>query len=71
MPCASNGYRVVFQRAYERAAKRALVHVFFISSTHQTSNISRTSVGNKIVDHSVVVGAAPTGDALTTSSFST
>ena len=33
---------------------------------HQTSNISRSLVGNKIVDHSDVVGAAPT-----TSSFST
>ena len=32
----------------------------------QISNISRTLVGNKIVDHSDVVGAAPT-----TSSFST
>ena len=32
----------------------------------QTSNISGTLVGNKIVEHSDVVGAAPT-----TSSFST
>ena len=32
----------------------------------QVSNIRRTLVGNKIVDHSDVVGAAPT-----TSSFST
>ena len=38
---------------------------------HQTSNISRTLVGNKIVDHSDVVGAAPIGAAPTTSSFST
>ena len=37
----------------------------------QTSNISITLVGNKIVDHSDVVRAAPTGDAPTTSSFST
>ena len=37
----------------------------------QTFNICRTLVGNKIVDHSDVVGAAPTGDAPTTSSFST
>ena len=45
------------------------------SSTHsmycRTSNISRTSVGNKIVDHSHVVGASPVGAAPTTSSFST
>ena len=31
-------------------------------SIQQTSNISRTLVGNKIVDHSDVVGAASTGD---------
>ena len=37
----------------------------------QTSNISRTLVGNKIVDHSDVVGASPVGTAPTTSSFST
>ena len=35
-------------------------------SYRKTSNISRTLVGNKIVDHSDVVGAAPT-----TFSFST
>ena len=38
---------------------------------HQTSNISHTLVGNKIVYHSDVVGAAPVGPAPTTSSFST
>ena len=37
----------------------------------QTSNISRTFVGNKIVDHSDVVGASPVCVAPTTSSFST
>ena len=37
----------------------------------KTSNISRTLVGNKIVDHSDVVGASPVGDAPTASSFST
>ena len=37
----------------------------------QTSNISRTQVGNKIVDHSDVVEASPVGAAPTTSSFST
>ena len=35
------------------------------------SNISRTLVGNKIVDHSDVVGASPVGATPTTSSFST
>ena len=38
---------------------------------HQVSNISRTLVGNKIVDQSDVVGASPVGAAPTTSSFST
>ena len=44
-------------------------------STHmdyrKVSNIRRTLVGNKIVDHSDVVGASPVGAAPTTSSFST
>ena len=35
------------------------------------SNIRRTLIGNKIVDHSDVVGASPVGAAPTTSSFST
>ena len=35
----------------------------------QISNISRTSVGNKIIDHSDVIGASPDGAAPTTSSF--
>ena len=33
----------------------------------QTSNISDTLVGNKIIDHSDVVGALPVGAAPTTS----
>ena len=37
----------------------------------QTSNKSRTLGGNKIVDHSDVVGASPVGAAPTTSSLST
>ena len=37
----------------------------------KVSNIGRTLVGNKIVDHSDVVGASPVGAAATTSSFST
>ena len=38
---------------------------------HETYAISHTLVGNKIVHHTDVVGVAPTGDAPTTSSFST
>ena len=43
------------------------VHVYY----RKTSNISRTLAGNKIVDHSDVVGASPVAAAPTTSSFST
>ena len=42
-----------------------------LNQYRKTSNIRRTLVGNKIVDHSVVVGAPPVGTAPTTSSFST
>ena len=35
----------------------------------QTSNINHTLVGNKIVDHSNVVGASPVGTAPTTFHF--
>ena len=42
-----------------------------LDSYRKTSNVSRTLVGNKIVDHSDVVGASPGGTAPTTSSFST
>ena len=38
---------------------------------YQTSNIRCTLLGNKIVDHSDVVGASPVGAAPTTSSFLT
>ena len=41
------------------------------NSIRQTANIRRTSVGNKIVDHSNVVKASPVGPAPGTSSFST
>ena len=42
-----------------------------ISYYRQVSNIRRTLVGNKIVDHSDAVGASPVGVAPTASSFST
>ena len=44
---------------------------FTIGKYCKTSNIRCTLVGNKIVDHSDVVGASPVGAAPTTSSFST
>ena len=45
--------------------------LFDIETYSQVSSIRRTIVGNKIVDHSDVVGASPVGAAPTTSSFST
>ena len=41
------------------------------SKYRKSSNKSRTLVGNKVVDHSDVVGASPVGAAPTTSSCST
>ena len=43
----------------------------YIYKYRQVSSISRTLAGNKTVDHSDVVGAAPVGAAPTTFSFST
>ena len=37
----------------------------------QISNIRRTLIGNKIIDHLDVVGASPVDAAPTTSAFST
>ena len=44
---------------------------YFWDNYRQVSNISRTLVGNKIVDNSDAVGASPVGAAPTTSSLST
>ena len=46
-----------------------LTSFVYIDNYCQISNISFTLVANKLVDHSDVVGAAPTGTAPTTSSF--
>ena len=57
----------------QQCTVRYAQHSFGVNSNyyHQVSNISRTLVGNTIVDHSDVVGASPVGAAPTTSSFST
>ena len=39
------------------------------TSYRQTSSVSRTLVGNEIIDHSDVAGSSPVGAAPTTSSF--
>ena len=46
-------------------------HHWICAYYRQIPNIKHTWVGNKIVDHSDVVGASPVGAAPTTSSFST
>ena len=46
------------------------LHAWF-STYRKTSNISRTLVGNTIIENSDVVGALLVGAAPTTSSFST
>ena len=46
-------------------------NVQFKNNYRKVSNIRRTLVGIKIVDHSDVVGASPVGAAPNTSSFST
>ena len=52
-------------------AMTAVMPVRIVIMTYrQTSNISDTLVGNKIVDYSDVVGASPVGAAPTASPFS-
>ena len=50
----------------------AMIDIYSNGNYRKTSNkIRRTWLGNKIVDHSDVVGASPVGAAPTTASFST
>ena len=60
-----------FVPAFEKLPLSSRKWVYTSVVYHKTSNIRRTLVGNKIVDHSVAVGASPVGAAPTTSSFST
>ena len=45
------------------------MYIFLDITYRQTSNTSHTFVGNKLVDHSDVIGASPVGAAPTTSLF--
>ena len=54
-----------------RTENRVVINTILNIDYRKTSNMSRTLVGNKIVDHSDVVGASPVAAAPTTSSFST
>ena len=47
----------------------AIIWTLGMDKYRQTYNIKRTLVDNKLDDHSDIVGAAPTGDAPTISSF--
>ena len=61
----------MFEETYD-SFQHYCKYIPYLSIYHRkTSNKSRTLVGNKIVDNSDVVGAAPFGAAPTTSSFST
>ena len=54
-----------------KAGCLTLAEVEPMSTYRQTSNISGTLIGNKIVHHSDVIAASSVGAAPTTSSFST
>ena len=58
-------------RSRERNRRLTAKKCRLMEMYRKTSNISRTLVGNKIVDNSDVVGASPVGAAPTTSSFLT
>ena len=63
-----------WEQFYKTAARYQFVEQLWklhFLNYRKTSNISRTLVGNKNVDHSDVVGASPVGAAPTISSFST
>ena len=59
------------QDFFAKFAPWSIHYIYNNMRYRKTSNISRTLVGNKIVDNSDVVGASPVGAAPTTSSFST
>ena len=68
-------YLYILANKWQRNVTHWLSEVLRVPSTvkplilkkKKTSNISRTLVGNKIADHSDVVGASPIGAAPTTS----
>ena len=64
-------YTVFMVNSFIRSVELSDINQIILGVYPQVSNISCTLVGNKIVDHSDVVGASPVGAAPTTSSFST
>ena len=67
--CHRNWLTLVLVMAWHLTGANPLPEPILIY--RKTSNIRCTLEGNKIVDHSDVVGASPVGAAPTTSSFST
>ena len=66
-------WRNIHQLVQEDVVQRILPNTESIAlrNYRQVSNIRRTLVGNKIINHSYVVGASPVGAAPTTSSLLT
>ena len=70
-----NNAEIIYMSQHHHGYKYHLVqfwswHIDFTWQMYrQTSNIICTLVGNKMVDHSDIVGASPVGTAPTTSSF--
>ena len=64
-------FEISYHLRVKRCKSRHSGVIFKIKDYRQTPNISGAFVGNKIVDHSDVVGASPVGAAQTKSSFST
>ena len=62
---------MVYVSLYSYNATVTVALLIWLGIYRKTPNISRTLVGNIIVDNSDVVGASPVGAAPTTSSFST
>ena len=62
---------IMLDISWKSVYKTSIVILKMKCHYRQVSNIRRTLVGYKIVDHSDVVGASPVGAAPTTSSFST
>ena len=69
---STTGLKIEFSPSTSETFKAGMPYTAYVSVDYQQIyNIRRILIGNKIVDHSDVVGASPVGTAPTTSSFST
>ena len=69
--CRSSEYEIKFYKNFKYHLHNKSNKVTLYCVYRQVSNISRTLVGNRIVDNSDVVAASPVGAAPITSSLST